>query len=111
MDFEQLHKVHIYNSDFDCRLLSQTASTYGLSIPDFNRFCVMKWNHRLKRYGNLFRFEKLIALAKRYDFPFEEGKAHRALYRGCTESYRTLTQLRFSEETLILRSAVYALKV
>ncbi len=67
-------KVHIYNAQYDLRLLQQTAAVHGLRPGRCNASCVML---EFTRYSGGTKWHKLAAAARTCGVPVKE--AHRAL--------------------------------
>lgn len=52
-------KVYIYNSEFDLKLLRQTADLYKLEVPEIKAVCIMNWY--ANRFNNGYRRKLLDA--------------------------------------------------
>lgn len=94
--------VAIYNAEFDLSALRNTYARYGLPLPAFEPFCVMRWFARL--YGewnprrNDFVWKPLSTAAAH--FRVEQAAAHDALDDAHT-TWRVIQQaLRFAGEPL-----------
>lgn len=86
-------RVVIYNAKYDLRLLEQTSSKYGLSIPDFRPECAMliygAWEGTKNEYGTGVKYHKLEDAAQSLGVVVN-GKPHRAL----TDCLKTLSVLK-----------------
>jgi len=76
--------VYIYNADFDVRIMAQTASKHGLSLPAFNAECLMNTYSLLyaeynPRTGSYDRRQKLTNAAMQQGVNISDLTAHNAL--------------------------------
>ena len=69
-------KVYIYNSEYDTRLIRQTAARYDLEVPDYESVCLMKMFANVYNDG---RWSKLIYACADMDFETNDLTAHSAV--------------------------------
>lgn len=69
-----------YQSDFDLRMLKQTAKAHNLLLPDIASECAMRWLHsyQVTPKNPKLKWPKLTEAAKQYNVTLK-GTAHRAL--------------------------------
>ncbi|MCQ1059563.1 3'-5' exonuclease [Photobacterium sp. ZSDE20] len=88
--------VHIYNAQFDVRIINQTIRRYGLSEPKYTAECVMLRYAKEYNEWNAFRgnyaWQKLTNAAHQQNIEINDLTAHRAV-SDCEITRRLLLKL------------------